>query len=615
MTLAFDGHPIELPRRLAGVLPLADRRRPLILAPAALADPLEWDGVGALADAAAHAVRRQPFAVRLRLAAHELRAAHADLAAPDDHALAAALHLTTAQLQETRQRLDGSVAGLLERCLPVLVHLLGEQRARGLTDPPPADLRDLRALFAAHEDELPVDADKLLAAVRTARGVDELRAALGIGFAEFNRTLAALAPQYRPTSRAEEHEEAVRSHVDLHRTGLVDRLRRAHLAAFDRREPIPGWADLRSLAWLTAPEEWALTVDQVDAAALRAHVEAELTARLGRPAPGSGERLPALEALRTRNGALARRLAAPIATLLKAAGKPLPPALAAADPAADVLALLDGAGALDFRQLDETDLAPWLAVLGHWPAGMPESLDPADHGLTQEDLDRARDSAAQARAERVRRQRVITFAGTEFDVAAGDFTELVEALERMVAQDPGSVRGRRSFAVLQEPRAPRRRGAAGPARPGGFAAADRGLSAAQREAIGFVGEWIAYRWLRENHPTTTEDSWMSANRRNVFPGAPGDDTLGYDFSVGTGRHPLLFEVKATQGDGGDFELGPSEVKAAQRYCGSDRWRILAVTNVLDPAALRVDVLPNPYGPRGRGRYREEGGALRFSYRT
>ncbi len=108
---------------------------------------------------------------------------------------------------------------------------------------------------------------------------------------------------------------------------------------------------------------------------------------------------------------------------------------------------------------------------------------------------------------------------------------------------------------------------------------------------------------------------MSANRRNVFPGAPGDDTLGYDFSVGTGRHPLLFEVKATQGDGGDFELGPSEVKAAQRYCGSDRWRILAVTNVLDPAALRVDVLPNPYGPRGRGRYREEGGALRFSYRT
>ncbi|MFD8597859.1 sacsin N-terminal ATP-binding-like domain-containing protein [Kitasatospora sp. NPDC059646] len=614
IALAFDGHPIDLPEHLAGVLPLPGRR-PLVLAPAALADPLDRTGAGALADAAAQAVRQQPFAVRLRLAAHELRAAHADVTAPDDHALAAALHLTAGQLRETRQRLDGSIAGLLERCLPVLVHLLGEQRARELTDPPPADLRDLRTLLAAHETELPADAEKLLAAARTARDVDDLRAALGIDFAAFNRTLAGLAPQYRPTSRAEEHQEAVRRHVDLHRAGLVDRLRWAHLACFDRREPIPGWAELRSLSWLTAPDDWSLTVDRIDAAGLRAHLEAELTARLGRPAPGSGDRLPALEPLRARNGALARRCAAPIATLLKAAGRPVPPALAAADPAPEFLALLDGAGALDFRQLDETDLVPWLAALGQWPAGLPESLDPADHGLTQDDLDRARDSAAQARAERARRQRLITFDGAEFDVAAGDFTELVEALERMVAQHPGTVRGGRGFTVLQEPGARRRPGAAGPARPGRFVAADRGLSAAQREAIGFVGEWIAYRWLRENHQAATEDSWVSANRRNVFPGAPGDDTLGYDFSVGTGRHPLLFEVKATQGDGGDFELGPSEVKAAQRYAGSDRWRILAVTHVLDPAEVRIDVLPNPYGPSGRGRYREEGGALRFSYRT
>ncbi|MFJ1792474.1 sacsin N-terminal ATP-binding-like domain-containing protein [Kitasatospora griseola] len=617
MTLGFDGHRIELPERLSGVLPVADRRRPLVLAPAGLADPLDWDGVGALTDAAAQAVRQSSFAVRLRLAAHELRGAYADVAAPDDHALAAALHLTPAQLQETRQRLDGSVGGILERCLPVLVHLLGEQRARDLTDPPPASRRDFLALLTAHEAEFPVSGETLLKAARTARDVDELRAALGIGFAEFNVTLAALAPQYGPTSRAEEHEEAVRRHVDLHRTRLVDRLRWARLACFDRRESIPGWPGLRSLSWLTAPGSWALTVEQADAARLRAHVEAALAAELGHPAPDSGDRLPALELVRARNAALARRSAAAIATLIKAARRPLPPPLAAADPAPEFQALLDDAGALDFRQLDEADLAPWLAALGHWPAGMPLTLDPADHGLAQEDLDRARDSAEQARAERLRRQRVITFGSTEFDVSTGDFTALVDALERMVAQHSGTVPGRKGFTALKEPKASssRRPGAAGPTRPGRFVAADRGLSAAQREAIGFVGEWIAYQWLREHHRTANEDSWVSANRRNVFPGSSGDDTLGYDFSVGSGRHPLLFEVKATQGDGGAFELGPSEVKAAQRHSGSDRWRILAVTNVLDPAAVRVDVLPNPFAARGRGRYREEGGALRFSYWT
>ncbi|MFI5531941.1 hypothetical protein ACIA8O_25750 [Kitasatospora sp. NPDC051853] len=77
----------------------------------------------------------------------------------------------------------------------------------------------------------------------------------------------------------------------------------------------------------------------------------------------------------------------------------------------------------------------------------------------------------------------------------------------------------------------------------------------------------------------------------------------------------MFEVKATRGEGGEIELGTSEVAAAQRYAGSDRWRILVVTSVLDPDAVRVRVLPNPFGPRGRGRYREEGGALRFSYRV
>lgn len=106
--------------------------------------------------------------------------------------------------------------------------------------------------------------------------------------------------------------------------------------------------------------------------------------------------------------------------------------------------------------------------------------------------------------------------------------------------------------------------------------------------------------------------WVSTNRRKAFPGPPGDDSLGHDFRIGSGRRRYMFEVKSTQGDGGRFELGESEVHAAQQHAGNDRWRLLMVTHAHTPDRMNIRMLPNPYAKRGR--YREEGGSLRFSYR-
>lgn len=90
--------------------------------------------------------------------------------------------------------------------------------------------------------------------------------------------------------------------------------------------------------------------------------------------------------------------------------------------------------------------------------------------------------------------------------------------------------------------------------------------------------------------------------------------LGYDFRVGTGRSPRLFEVKATQGDGGRIELGTTEVAAAQRHAGSNQWRLLVVTSVFDPEQWRIRLLPNPFTAQGRKLFREDGGALVYAYR-
>ncbi|MFJ8589354.1 sacsin N-terminal ATP-binding-like domain-containing protein [Streptomyces sp. NPDC093595] len=610
--IRLDGRPVTMPDRLGGVLPVADAAHPLLVAREADAD---WADVARFSEALADLLGRRALGLRLRLAAYHLGSCHADLSAPADDQLAEALGVTVPQLEETARRIGGAIGGVLERSYPLLVHLLGAATADELTCPPPAGAREFRAALDAHAHRLPVPPERFVALARDARDVDELRLACEVDFGALNRTLEALAPRHRPISHAEAHEEALRTYVDLHRKRLVRRLRWAYLDRFDACEPLPGWPSLRTLEWITAPEAWAYTVDTADTLRLQRHVEEALTTRLGAPAPEDGEQLPPLDQTRGGNSRTVAAAAAGLVALVRASGRPLPRALAGADPAEGITGVLEAAGALDFRLLTADDVAARLAAVGQWPRDLLPTADPARHGLSADAVERARSEAEHARAERERRRRTLVVRGRELDVHTGDFTDLTAELQRSLDEDPELLGGTARFTTLT-PLAPRKPSGSGAARrPGGRpGGTDSGLSPAQRVAIGYAGEWYAYHWLCRHFAGTDETSWVSTNRRGAFPGAGGDDGLGYDFRVGSGKQPLMFEVKATQGPGGQIELGESEVRAAQRYAGSDRWRLLVVTAVLEPEHVRVRMLPNPFGRRGRGQYREEGGALRFSYR-
>ena len=128
------------------------------------------------------------------------------------------------------------------------------------------------------------------------------------------------------------------------------------------------------------------------------------------------------------------------------------------------------------------------------------------------------------------------------------------------------------------------------------------MSDAQRSAVGCAGEYLAWRALVDRYPEANESSWVSTNRRHVFTGNPGDDGLGHDLEVWLGRNPLMFEVKAFRGSGGEIEMGETEVESARRHSATDRWRLLVITDVFDPTARRMRMLPNPFSKRGRGRY-------------
>ncbi|WP_330347850.1 sacsin N-terminal ATP-binding-like domain-containing protein [Streptomyces sp. NBC_00582] len=613
--IELDGRPGTLPGRLGGVLPLPDPKHPLVLSPAG--EP-GWPETTRIVMAVAELLGRREFGDRLRLAAHQLATRHADLHNPGQEELADALEVTNHQVEETSRRIDGAIGVVLERCRPFLVHLLGTETANSLFLPPPGDTREFQAHLEEYAAELPVPVSEFIARARAARGTDELRRDLGIGFAELNDTLRAMSPPLEPISHAAEHEEALRTYLDLRRKELVNRLRWAVLEDFDARRPIPDWPSVRALDWITAPEAWEYAMDTADTGSLEAHVEEQLALRLGRPVPlpRSGERLPTPDHVRGANLRTITGLAAELAVLVRAAGHPLPAALTAAEPAEEVTARLEAVGALDFRPLSPTDVVGWLAALGQWPDGMAVATEPERHGLSGADLDRVRNAAEHERRERERKRRSISVGGRDFDVHSGDFTALTRELDRVLQS--GSAPGITAAGPLRftDPRPQTGRtqatGRTRGRRYGG--GTDSGLTTAQREAIGYVGEWYAYQWLCARYPDRMDETcWVSGNRRKAFPGPSGDDGLGFDFRVGSGSRPYLYEVKATGGEGGRFELGESEVRAARQHAGNDRWRLLVVTHALTPHKMAIQMLPNPYGKRGRGRYREEGGALRFSY--
>ena len=140
----------------------------------------------------------------------------------------------------------------------------------------------------------------------------------------------------------------------------------------------------------------------------------------------------------------------------------------------------------------------------------------------------------------------------------------------------------------------------------------RELSTQQKLGVGFAGEWLAYQWLAQQYgPDFTQECWVSKYREQLFPG-DGDDGLGWDFEIPVRRGKHYYEVKTTLGDGGQIELGETQVIAAQENARNRQWRLLVITNVLNENR-RIHMLRNPFDPASRGRYSFAGQGLRLRY--
>ncbi len=243
-------------------------------------------------------------------------------------------------------------------------------------------------------------------------------------------------------------------------------------------------------------------------------------------------------------------------------------------------------------------------------------------GLTPEATEVRSRQRREQEQEVERRRRTFDVAGTAFEVGTASYGALFKRLDNLSAPK-GPRASKDEFTPLTKARpsggssdgSSGGPGREGPTPPPGRPPTDL------RDLAGVVGEMHAYRFLRAEFGSdmVTQDAWVSENRLKVLPRVEGEpnntnDGRGFDFQFRHRRKRWHVEVKATIGDDPQFELGISEIKAANRLARErgGQWRILRVRSVLTERP-EFDWLPNPFEEGFREHFRLHKGGMLVSY--
>ena len=135
------------------------------------------------------------------------------------------------------------------------------------------------------------------------------------------------------------------------------------------------------------------------------------------------------------------------------------------------------------------------------------------------------------------------------------------------------------------------------------------------ELIGFLGECAVYHWLQDRFKTRNiESTWKSKNRERLCVGE-GNDSLGYDFFLEYDRKKWFLEVKASLQNPLMFEMGETEVEKAKEVAvsGKGEYTIIYVSNIEEPARMKILVLPNPFSDEGKKVFGPPREKFRYSF--
>jgi hypothetical protein len=613
----------EVPSPSEAVIPVRDRERPTIVIAGRHA--LDWSVLRDLGRPLERVVDgRADGAVRYTFLQVATELAGTPFARPQNDLLARLLRYPVERINEvTRASATGS-EHIVTLVAPVVACWVGIDAAKRLlqaTEDADGEInvsgwleREVQGLQRPPED--------VVALCRETDDRDALRRALALPLGDFNRALAALgqAPL--------ENRANLKGHFDYHlqrlRPELLERLRRHFMGGFLAGQPLDEYLRLRALDFVSFDEEWLLTQEELTESDVRARADETLDGLgVGDTANAAVE---PYKTVHTHNASVMGEATAQASVSVYAwcrkNGRVVPEQWALGR--AELVRALDALGLLDFTRVPAGGEPVLFARATFWPSGMPASFDPGQLGLTSLDLANAQEQRADHRTRADAQKRQIRFNGVDFNGDnATELEALVAAARSEMASDAKWQSRCKDAKLVERPgkRKPERDGGAGRG-AGGRQDTQERLSEAQRRAVGLLGEIRAFEWIKDQHGLMDDEAaacWVSRNRRYAFLGADGDDNKGFDFEVvlKSGRR-YQYEVKASQHDPCQFELGSTEIRAALKASpdrrGSVQYHILYVPSVTTPGAWRVIKLPNPLAPGSRHLFDELGrGALRFGF--
>ncbi|MEU7502819.1 sacsin N-terminal ATP-binding-like domain-containing protein [Streptomyces lavendulae] len=430
--------------------------------------------------------------------------------------------------------------------------------------------------------------------------------ALGVPLSEANRAWGTLG---LPTvDNSETHQRQFHAWLQENRARLADRVRDAYLTTYKAGAPLTEYIRLRSLPGLEPDPQWGFVHWDLTSDRLDAHAEAWTATHLP-PAPARQH--PPRPVAEIHEGgldavhALLPRLRARMEVWLSRQGRegPLLPS------ATEVASAMDAEGLLDFEPIGVRALIAWLQTHGHWPEGMAATDRVADLGLNDPPPLKPSLSSSGTPLPATPGPSLL-LNGRALPIGPDDLRDLA----RQIAADltPDQLSASPQPGTPSAPALPRQRTtSAVVSRGGGYRAVPRDTQ--KDRAVGLAGEVAVAAWLQRQYGVPREESWKSGLRHYVFADGSGDDSLGYDFLIHDGDHTFLYEVKASTGDRGEFELGESEVERASHLRPDETYTIVYVSHVLDSTHRRITPLPNPFSAPGLACYRIVGTAMRLRF--
>lgn len=600
----------KLPPALNGVLPIPDTEHPAII----LQSPdgvLTWEKLSRLSRGLAVAIRRPPLAAAFQAVIYAISTLRFNPSAlaesPDDDILARAFGQPEERIAELRRSLRNSNRGLLDWLLPGVQARFGSAASARILDREHAIVDDEDIVAALHDVANPDDVKAMIRKCREAESLNGFRRELGITLGAFNDALSALGASFRPLRFERQLRQQFDDFKEEARHELVAHVRDSYWMPELSQIKLQDYTRARSLDWLTFDDRWLDTNDELSETEFNDRVT--FLAALALPAGSEGSSV-GIDILRQTNRTLISQNLDRLRQVISAWVAKAPIERSAKSVWSDKSEQLTrealASGIFDFMALTTDDLPSALLHADLWPVGMPKSLNLADLGLVEDDLDhQAVAERRKQEQEDARKRSVVIGAASIRGGVEGDFEQIAKALREGV--EDKAFRQRSGTAELkpiaENPQRNRGRGSTKERETDPVYLSDE-----QRNLIGFAGEFAAYHYLRRTVKNFADDHWISAFGRRYLALSPKQDDDGYDFHIPRSRGGLFFEVKAHTGDPGYVDLGRSQVAAATEYASERKgiWKILYVPFALNPSLISVHELGNPFSKENIGKYRPSG---------